>query len=168
MGKQIDLEEFRRTLGLFATGVTVITTRHDDILHGMTANAFASLSLDPALVLVCVDQEARMHELLPRAKTFAVTVLAAEQEHLSEWFAYSRRPTGQDQFHEVDWRAAPATGNPILTGGLAWADCRVTETHAGGDHSIFLGEVLDLGVLRDGDPLLFFAGRYHRLVVDPG
>jgi flavin reductase len=168
MAKQIDQEEFRRTLGLFATGVTVVTTRYDDILHGMTVNAFASLSLDPALVLVCVDLDARMHELLPRSETFAVTVLAAEQEELSQWFAYSRRPSGQDQFDTVDWRPAPGSGNPILVDGLAWADCRVTEMHEGGDHSIFLGEVLDLGALHDADPLVFFGGRYHRLVTTRG
>jgi flavin reductase len=166
MGKQIGPEEFRQTLGLFATGVTVMTTRHDDVIHGMTANAFTSLSLDPLLVLVCVDRDARMHDLLPQSKSFAVTILGAEQEELSTWFAYSRRPSGEDQFDGVEWQPAPGSGNPILAGGLAWADCRVTEIHGGGDHSIFVGEVVDLGALRDADPLVFFAGRYHRLPIN--
>jgi flavin reductase len=163
MGKQIDPEEFRRTLGLFATGVTVMTTRHDDVIHGMTANAFTSLSLDPLLVLACIDREARMHDLLPQSKTFAVTILAAEQEDLSAWFAYSRRPSGPDQFEDVQWQPAPRSGNPLLVGGLAWADCQLTEIHGGGDHSIFVGEVLDLGAFREADPLVFFAGSYYRL-----
>jgi flavin reductase len=167
MTREIPPDEFRQTLGLFATGVTVVATRYEDILHGMTANAFASVSLDPFLVLVCVDKEAGMHELLPRSESFAVTVLGAGQEELSDWFASPRRPTGQDQFDDVAWDPAPVTGCPIICDGLAWADCRVTEVHEGGDHSIFLGEVLDLGMLRAGDPLLFFAGEYHRLRIDP-
>jgi flavin reductase len=167
MARQIAPEEFRETLGLFATGVTVVTSTYQGILHGMTANAFASVSLEPLLVLVCVDREAGMHELLPLSKTFAVTVLGADQEELSAWFASPRRPAGQDQFDDVDWEPAPVTGSPVLREGLGWADCRVTEIHEGGDHSIFLGEVVDLGLLRHGDPLVFYAGEYHRLRIDP-
>lgn len=159
-------DEFRRTVGLFATGVTVVTTAVDDVLHGMTANAFSSVSLDPLLVLVCVAGRARMHDLLAGAETFAVTVLSAEQEPLSRFFAASRSP-GRDQFDGVAWQPAPVTGCPVLSDGLAFVDCRLTEIHEGGDHSIFLGEVVDLGTLRpDAAPLLWFGGRYRRLVVD--
>src|SRR5687768_3706866 len=98
---------------MFATGVTVVTTNVDGILHGMTANAFASVSLDPLLVLVCVDREAGMHGLLPAAQAFAVTILAAEQEELSAWFASSERPQGEGQFEGVAWDPAPASGSPI-------------------------------------------------------
>ncbi len=167
MTRIVSPEEFRRTIGMFATGVTVVTTAVDGVLHGMTANAFASLSLDPLLVLVCVDRQAGMHGLLPRAASFAVTVLSAEQEAESVFFASPRRPGGRDQFDAVRWRPAPVSGCPVLSDGVAWIDCRVTETHPGGDHSIFLGEVVDLGVLRsDADPLLYFAGRYRRLVAE--
>ena len=152
---------------MFATGVTVVSTNVDGVLHGMTANAFASVSLDPLLVLVCVDKEAGMHGLLPQAQGFAVTVLAAEQEELSSWFASAERPGGEDQFADIAWDPAPATGSPVLCDGVAFVDCRVTERHEGGDHSIFLGEVIDLGVLReDADPLLYYGGRYRRLVAD--
>ena len=153
---------------MFATGVTVVSTNVDGVLHGMTANAFASVSLDPLLVLVCVDREAGMHGLLPEAQGFAVTVLSAEQEELSAWFASSDRPGGADQFADLSWEPAPVSGSPVLCEGVAYVDCRVTERHAGGDHSIFLGEVVDLGVLRpDGEPLLYFGGRYRRLVANP-
>jgi flavin reductase len=165
---EITPEEFRRALGLFATGVTVVTTEHENTLHGMTANAFASVSIDPLLVLVCVGLEAGLHELLPLSKRFAVTVLAHDQHALSEWFASPRRPLGDDQFNEVRWFPAPFTGCPVLEGGLAYVDCRVTDVLAGGDHSIFLGDVIDLAVLRDTDPLVFFAGGYHRLVIELG
>jgi flavin reductase len=167
MGRPVSAERFRRTVGMFATGVTVVSTDVEGVLHGMTANAFASLSLDPLLVLVCVDREASMHGLLPQAQGFAVTILAAEQEELSAWFASADRPGGHDQFAGVEWDPAPVTGSPVLCDGVAYVDCRVTERHEGGDHSIFLGEVVDLGVLRDdADPLLYYGGRYRRLVAD--
>jgi flavin reductase (DIM6/NTAB) family NADH-FMN oxidoreductase RutF len=157
-------EAFRRTLGLFATGVTVVTTAIDDALHGMTANAFSSVSLDPPLVLVCVARRAGLHELLPRSKAFAVTILDATQEPMSTWFAAAWRPGGPGQFETVDWWPAPATGSPVLARGLAYLDCRVTEMYGGGDHTIFLGEVLALGPITGGEePLLWFAGRYRRL-----
>jgi flavin reductase len=156
-------EAFRRTVGLFATGVTVVTTCHEGILHGMTANAFCSISLEPLLVLVSVGREAGMHDLLPRSGTFAITVLAAGQEQESAWFASPRRPAGTDQFDGVDWAPAPHSGCPLLTGGLAWLDCRLTDVHEAGDHSLFLGEVLDLGTGRGTEPLLYFGGAYRSL-----
>jgi flavin reductase len=157
---EITPERFRDIMGRFATGVTVVATTHEGVLHGMTANAFSSVSLDPPLVLVCVDLEAGLHELLPQSKTFAVTVLGDDQETDAEWFASPRRPSGRDQFDGVGWRPAPVTGSPVLERGTAFLDCRVTEIHAGGDHSIFLGEVVALGLLREATPLLFYRGRY--------
>lgn len=152
---------------MFATGVTVVTTNVGGVVHGMTANAFASVSLDPLLVLICVDQQASMHGLLPQAEGFAVTILSAEQEHLSAWFASRDRPAGEDQFAQISWEPAPTTGCPVLTEGVAYVDCLIHERHEGGDHSIFLGEVVDLGPLRtDVDPLLFYAGAYRRLKAD--
>jgi flavin reductase (DIM6/NTAB) family NADH-FMN oxidoreductase RutF len=157
-------EAFRRTMSAFTTGVTVVTTRSGDVLHGMTANAFASVSLDPPLVLVCIDVTAGLHELLDETGEFAVTILSAEQAELSVWFASRRRPHGQDQFAGVPWRPAPVSGAPVLLDGIAFLDCRVTEVYEGGDHSIFLGEVIELGDLRrDADPLLWYGSTYHRL-----
>ena len=167
MTRELSAEEYRRTVGMFATGVTVVSTNVDGAVHGMTANAFASVSLDPLLVLICVDRTAGLHALLPEAQGFAVTILSAEQEELSAWFASGDRPAGHDQFEDVAWDPAPVTGSPVLCDGVAYVDCRVTERHEGGDHSIFLGEVVDLGVLRPGaDPLLYYGGRYRRLRSD--
>ncbi len=163
MAGSIDVDEFRRIMGLFTTGVTVVTTCYEDILHGMTANAFASVSLDPLLVLVCVDREAGLHSLLPESKRFAVTVLSAEQERESLWFASPRRPSGTDQFDDVEWQPSPVNGCPVLTRGVGYLDCRVTEVHEGGDHSIFIGEVLAVGALEGTDPLVYFGGAYRTL-----
>lgn len=172
--REVTAEAFRRTLASFATGVTVVTTAVEGVLHGMTANAFTSVSLDPLLVLVCVNRKAGMHALLSRTGAFAVTMLAADQVELSRWFATSRRPGGVDQFHGVAWHPAPVTGCPVLSEGLAFLDCYVADVHSGGDHSIFLGEVADLGRLGEtpgatnGDtparrPLIWYGGGYHRL-----
>lgn len=164
MSREVSPDEFRRTLSSFATGVTVVTTAVRGVLHGMTANAFASVSLNPLLVLVCVDRTAGMHQLLPRAGAFAVTVLATDQIELSVWFASRRRPSGRDQFHSIAWHPAPVTGCPVLSDGLAFVDCHLTAVHDGGDHSIFLGRVVELGALKqDAEPLIWYAGGYHRL-----
>jgi flavin reductase len=160
----VDVGEYRRTVGLFATGVTVVTTVLDGTLHGMTANAFTSVSLDPVLVLVCVDRRAGLHALLPRSGAFALTVLGDQQEDLARHFAVKRAPGGTGQFDGVPWAPAPVSGAPLLEGGLAWLDCRVTRAYEGGDHSIFLAEVADMGRHADGAPLLWFAGDYRRLL----
>jgi flavin reductase len=159
----VNPQDFRRTVGRFTTGVTVVTTCKDDTLHGMTASSFASLSLDPLLVLVCVDRTAGMHELLPETGTFAVTILSADQAEASVWFASPRRPSGTDQFDGVEWERAPVTGCPVLKGGVAWLDCRVVSAHDGGDHTIFVGEVLDLGEGGGREPLVWYSGAYQRL-----
>lgn len=156
-------EAFRRAMGRFATGVTVVATCLDDVVHGMTANAFASVSLDPLLVLVCVDRTAGMHDLLPRSGRFAVTVLAADQADASIWFASPRRPAGTDQFDGVAWAPAPVTGCPIVAGGVAWFDCRLNATHPAGDHTIYVGEVLAVGEGPVDDPLVWFDGGYRAL-----
>jgi flavin reductase len=161
----VDTAEYRRIAGQFATGVTVVTTGVEGTIHGMTANAFASVSLDPLLVLVCVDLQAGLHELLPQSATFAVNVLAHDQEHLSRWFASPRRPEGYGQFDGIAWRPAPVTGCPLLEGALVYVDCEVSDILPGGDHSIFLGSVRDVGALGGGAPLVWYAGSYHRLPV---
>lgn len=156
-------EVLRRVASRFATGVTVVTTAGGGTVHGMTANGFATVSLDPLLVLVSVDRRAGMHALLDATGVFAVSVLAAHQEDLSRWFASPRRGTGPDQFAEVACAAAPVTGAPVLRGSLAWFDCRVTAAHEAGDHTLFIGRVEAMNAEDDGDPLVFFRGAYHRL-----
>jgi len=147
----------RRILGRFATGVTVVTARRGADLHGMTANAVASLSLDPPLVLVSVDKKAGMHAVLTEADGFAVNILAADQEALSRRFA----APGPKEFGDLQWTSG-VTGAPILGGTLAYVECRRASILPGGDHDLFLGEIV-AGDAHDGLPLLFYGGRYRQL-----
>lgn len=154
--------DFRRTLGSFPTGVTVITTRGEGHEYGMTATAFSSVSLDPPLVLVCVITKNDGAELIPANGIFAVNVLSLEQEPISSYFASKSRPRGQDAFSEVPHRRE-ATGAPIIEGAAAFMDCRLVSTHEEGDHLIFIGEVAALGFDEDAAPLIFHGGGYRRL-----
>jgi flavin reductase (DIM6/NTAB) family NADH-FMN oxidoreductase RutF len=150
----------REVMGNFATGITVLTAAGDHC-HGMTANAFSSVSLEPPMVLCCIARTAQMHEAILRTRHFGVSVLAAEQEHLARYFASKNRPRGMAQFDEVDWFPARKSGAPLLAGSLAWLECELAEVYHGGDHSIFLGTVLD-AARRSGDALLFFGGGFHQ------
>jgi flavin reductase (DIM6/NTAB) family NADH-FMN oxidoreductase RutF len=152
--------DFRKAMGCFATGVTVITVDQDGEVHGMTANAFCSVSLDPELVLVCVDQRARTHAHLHARKRFGVNVLGSDQQAISEYYA---RSTETHQ-HAEDAGASferTAHGTPVLRGAVAYLECRLHSTQPAGDHTIFIAEVEDV-VVRDGEPLLFFRGRYRK------
>jgi flavin reductase (DIM6/NTAB) family NADH-FMN oxidoreductase RutF len=155
-------KEFRQALGSFATGVTVVTTRGAEHDYGMTANAFSSVSLDPPLILVCVISQSEGREILEENGVFAVNILSADQEPLSNFFASRDRPRGRDAFSKVAYRTE-ASGSPILEGAAAYMDCRLHETHEAGDHIIFIGEVLALGVDAEAKPLLFHGGGYRQL-----
>jgi flavin reductase (DIM6/NTAB) family NADH-FMN oxidoreductase RutF len=155
----IDAIEFRRVMGHFATGVTIVTTR--DATGGpcgLTANAVCSVSIKPTLVLVCVEHRADSHECIRGSGVFAVNVLAQEGgETLARRFSTWEV---EEKFRGVAYREE-TTGAPVLQGALAWLDCRVVETHAGGDHTIFLGEVMAADA-REGSPLLYYRGGYGR------
>jgi flavin reductase (DIM6/NTAB) family NADH-FMN oxidoreductase RutF len=151
---------FRRTLGMFATGVTVITTRSGESVHGMTANAFTSVSLRPPLVLVSVDRRARLSHLLHEGVRFGVNVLDARQEALSDHFA------GRAVEHAEEPRFELVHDTPLVEGALAHLVARVVRSYWGGDHSLFLGQV-EYAHYGEGEPLLFLGGRYERLVRDP-
>jgi flavin reductase (DIM6/NTAB) family NADH-FMN oxidoreductase RutF len=151
---------FRRTLGMFATGVTVLTTRVGEQVHGMTANAFMSVSLRPPLVLVSVDRRARMNALLHEGRRFGVNVLEAKQADLSDRFAGRAR----DDVPEPAFVVVHDT--PLIEGALAHLAARVVRSYWGGDHSLFLGQV-DYAHYGEGEPLLFHGGRYERLVREP-
>jgi flavin reductase (DIM6/NTAB) family NADH-FMN oxidoreductase RutF len=154
----IDPLEFRRTLGCFATGVTVITvTDNEGKPRGLTANAFSSLSLDPPQILVCIDHRADTFPVISQAKTFAVNVLAEHQREISQRFAGK----GEDKFEGVPYRTGD-TGVPLLDGVLAVIECRVEQAHEAGDHTIFIGEVQRVEHT-EGKPLLFFRGNYANL-----
>jgi flavin reductase (DIM6/NTAB) family NADH-FMN oxidoreductase RutF len=153
----------REVMSRFATGVTVLTAA-GELGHGMTANSFSSVSLDPPMVLCCVSRAARMHETIATTQAFAVSVLSAGQGELAAYFADWRRPRGMAQFDSVEWTPGPHTGSPLLIGSMAWLECRLAATYEGGDHSIFLGEVLASSRGDDDQrALLFFAGGYHHI-----
>jgi flavin reductase (DIM6/NTAB) family NADH-FMN oxidoreductase RutF len=158
MADQPDPELFREVFGRFATGVAVITSAGPAGAGGMTANALCSLSLDPLLALVCFENRARTLPIVREAGRFAVNVLAADQERLAGVFA-SKLPESE-KLEEVAHRLEH--GMPIIQGSLAWASCELNELIAGGDHTIAIGRVISMG-LGDGEPLLWYAGRYHGL-----
>ena len=152
-------------MGRFATGVTVVTTRTGDVLWGMTANAVTSLSLDPPLVLVAVDKKSQTHGYLTEGKCFAVNILSLQQKSLSGRFATE----GPKDFSDLDVTTA-VTGAPILAGVLGFVDCRLTEILPGGDHDLFIGEIVAGDLVADdlgnGQPLLFYNGKYTQLAAN--
>jgi len=151
---------FRATLGRFATGVTVVTTSEHDQPVGITVNAFASLSLDPPLVLVCIDRASYVHDLLQRTGVFAANILADDQLHLSNCFA--RRSEERIKGFCGATFSTAVTGAPILDGAVGYVDCRIVGVYPGGDHSIFVGHVEALGG-NDETPLLYYRGKYVRM-----
>lgn len=150
----------REAMAQFATGVVVLTVGGEHI-HGMTANAFTSVSLDPPQVLCCVAHDAVMHTAMTNGGHFAVSILAAHQEATARHFADNRRTLGPAQFEDLDWTPGPRTGAPLLAGSLAWLECELGAIHPGGDHSVLLGRVLT-SVCGSGDPgLLYFGGGFR-------
>jgi flavin reductase len=154
--------DFRRALGQFATGVTVVTVESAPRqVHGMTANSFTSVSLDPPLISVCVDQRAHLLPLLRKKRVFGINVLKQDQQILSEFFARPEQPQKEEMqlsrhFH---WTAENI---PLLENVLCQVACRLHATHVAGDHTIVVGEVIS-ATLYPGQPLLFFRGQYRRL-----
>jgi flavin reductase (DIM6/NTAB) family NADH-FMN oxidoreductase RutF len=154
----IDTSEFRRILGHWVTGVAVVAARSADGRPcGLTANAVASVSLQPPLVLACVDRAANSHDCIRDAGFFAISILPSEAERLARRFAACDIT---EKFDGVAYHAE-ISGAPVLDDALAWVDCRIRESHAGGDHTVFIGEVLG-GDAREGAPLLYYRGGYGR------
>lgn len=153
----IDPDEFRQTLGRFASGVTVITASDGEQRRGMTASAFVSVSLTPPLILVAVDQKAHMHALLSedRVTHFGVNVLGAAQRHLSSHFAGRPGPEEGVPWFEHE-------GLPLIGGTVAQLVCRKQQAIAAGDHTLFLG-LIEYSRYTDDDPLVYFRGQYHEL-----
>jgi flavin reductase (DIM6/NTAB) family NADH-FMN oxidoreductase RutF len=154
--------DFRHALGQFATGVTVVTAaRGPDQPYGMTANSFTSVSLDPFLTLVCVDQRSHLLPLLKQGRLFGVNVLTEHQQAVSVYFAQSEQTAEAEAKLGVRYRWTQA-GVPLLEDTLAQIICRVVASYVAGDHTIFLGEVQS-AELFPGEPLLFFRSRYRQL-----
>jgi flavin reductase len=159
----VDTDAFRRAVGHFATGITVVTTRLDGIDHAMTASAFSSVSLEPVLVLVCVDKEARFRDAVLESGFWGVSVLSADGRPAAEWFATKGRPlVGQlDRFPHHRGRL---TDVALLDGALSWLEVRSTAVYDGGDHDIVVGEVIDITTGdRDAAALVYHRGRYGHL-----
>jgi len=156
--------EFRDAVSHFATGITVVTCRVGGVDHAMTANSFTSVSLEPLLVLVCVEREARFHDAIDSSGQWAVSLLAAEAELISRWLATKGRPL-HGQLDTVGHRRGPVTGAAILTDCLASLECRTHSVFPGGDHDIVVGEVLaiDVSAESNSSPLLYFRRGYHHL-----
>jgi flavin reductase (DIM6/NTAB) family NADH-FMN oxidoreductase RutF len=154
----VESAEFRRALGHFAASVTVVTTQLEDGQRaGITVTAFSSLSLDPPLVLVCLNKRARLHDRLRPGGHFAVNILAEDQEFVSRRFASSE----PDQFREIGYSDG-ATGVPLIQGAIAAIECRIVELLPGGDHTIFVAQVESTHIT-EGKPLVYFRGGYGRL-----
>lgn len=155
----IDPRDFRNALARFATGINVITTTGPDGRPaGVTVNAFSSVSLDPPLVLFCMGKGSSSHDLFTSAEAFAINILAADQEHLSNLFAGK----AENKFAGVEVETGKG-GCPLLTGCLATLECRREALHDGGDHTIVVGRVENLRYAEDGAPLLYFNSAYTRI-----
>ena len=146
---------FRKMGAHFATGVTVVTSVAEDVPVAATVNAFATVSLDPPMLLVSLQNGSRLLSCVEGSGVFAVTVLAADQQLLAKWFASRTRPTGAAGFAGIPVTPAPVTGCMVLAEGVAYFDCRVSAVYAGGDHTIVLGEVAACGELWPREPLIF-------------
>lgn len=151
--QESDARLFRQTLRRFATGVTVITTMDEGSVHGMTANAFCFVSLEPPLVLISVGKHTQMHHLLARSRHYAVSILSKDQEELARHFA------GQSQ----EGLAVPFVwheGSPLIKGAIAYITCRVIDMHPVGDHTLYIGQVDHFGSAEEQAPLLYYSGKY--------
>lgn len=154
----IEKNELRRVMGHFATGVTVITSiRTSGEMHGLTANAFSSVSLVPPLLLICVDKKAESYPCFEESKIFTVNILSSEQESISRKFAVS----GGNKFEGISYRVG-ANGAPILDGAVAYLECKLAGTMDAGDHTVYLGEI-EQAETHEAKPLLFFRGGYREL-----
>ncbi|MCW4466941.1 flavin reductase [Glutamicibacter sp. MNS18] len=156
----VDEAVFRNVAGYFATGVTVITTTCDDTPAGTTASAVASLSMDPPMMLVCLNRSSATHDKVMDSGIFAVNIMSQEQD--STALAFARK--GTDKFAGISWSSAP-NGAPVIDGSLATIACRVTETAVGGTHTVFMGEVIDT-VTNPGEPLTYYRGIFGRFEHD--
>jgi len=153
----MDEAAFKFAMSHFASGVTVLTTEIDGKPFGMTVASFASLSLHPPLVLICIEKTVKTHDAIGAAGKFGVSILRSDQQQISSCFA-SR---AEDKFAGIDLRRG-TLDLPLIAGALATLECRVTQQLPGGDHTIFIGEVVDAQTI-EGNPLLYFRSKYREL-----
>jgi flavin reductase (DIM6/NTAB) family NADH-FMN oxidoreductase RutF len=155
----VDDAQFKLALSHFASGVTIVTTAHEGTDYGLTVASFASLSLNPPLVLVCISKSSSSHDPIVKSRTFGVSILGSEQGDISARFA----ARGGDKFAGLDIRRG-SLGIPLIGNALTTLECRVHEQLGGGDHTIFVGEVVDAQT-REGAPLLYFRSAYREMLL---
>lgn len=155
----------RAMMGRFATGVTVVAARHGPLLAGMTANAIASISTDPPLMMASIGRRSETHAAINGSHSFAISVLSAAQREVAECFAQPTTAAKLRRFCDAPWHEAE-TGSPILDGAIAFFDCRLVERHAGGDHTIFIGEIVTAGYEEGAEPLIWYGSRYRQLAAE--
>lgn len=153
----VDDAQFKLALSHFASGITVVTTGWEGKPYGMTVSSFASLSLHPPLVVICIEKSVKSHDAIVASKRFGVNILAAHQADIADCFASK----AEDKFAGVEW-ANGTTGVPVIANALTTIECTLHDQLPGGDHSIFVGEVVATAV-REGEPLLYFRGGYRRM-----
>jgi len=156
----VDRDAFKRTLGSWPSGVTIVTSEHDGHRMGMTVSAFSSVSLDPPLVLVCADKASNTNKLIQASGAFTVNVLGREQSALSALFADKKREA--IRFDGLDWKTG-ATGCPRIPGALAHIDCRVRDAVDAGDHFVYVGSVEASTIDAEQEPLVYWRGFYQKL-----
>lgn len=158
--KTLDPNLFREAMSRFASGVTVVTASRDADRFGITVSSFASVSIEPPLVLVCVSRGLLTHAAIEHSQAFAVNILGIHQVEVGRRFAGLTPETG-DRFSGLSWSTS-GTGAPLLDDSLACLDCRLHASHDGGDHTIFVGEVVDARVSGEGPPLLYHNRLWRR------
>ena len=158
-----DIDTFRRAMGRFATGVAVLTTRTRDVDHAMTASALTSVSLEPLLLLVCIEREGRFHDAVLDAGFWGVSVLSGRDRSGADWLATRGRPL-HGQLDRLPHHRGPQTGVALLDDALSTFECRTTAVHPAGDHSIVVGEVVSIrSAPHSGEALVYYRGRYGTL-----
>lgn len=159
MNGPVDKESFIKAMRSWATGVTVVTARDGERVHGMTASSFTSVSAEPPLVLICANRDTRTAELISAARSFAVNILAVDQQGLSNRFAWG---DAAKRFDDLDCRDGEL-GAPLLAGTLGAFECRLRSAHHEGTHTIYVGEVVATHAGADKEPLLYYSGDYREI-----
>lgn len=163
-GPAVDPDVFKGVLGSWVSGVCVVTARHEGLVYGLTVSSFSSLSVDPLLVLVCIQNSNHMARMVPESRSFAVSLLAEGQEEIAQHFAVSGREPlpAFEGIETADW----VTGCPTMKGALAHLDCELEDAFPGGDHTIVVGRIVHADFEADLKPLTYYRRAYRTLVLD--
>ena len=157
----LDPDKLRQSMRAWASGVTVVTAAHGGEQHGMTVSSFTSIALDPSVIIISLQTGSRTHELVTQSNAFAVTILSADQQEISDRFA-GRIPDTEDRFVDLETETLVSDA-PFIKGGLAYLDCRVTQTIPVGGNTLFLAEVVAAQGDGEGQPLVYHDRDYHTL-----